>query len=396
MYFVNPDSFKEKVKVLMLTDNLACGGKERRLLSLLKVLKNNNLFDIELALIDNQIFYEEIPLSKNKIHIIGRNIKRDPIVFWKIVKLIYRLNPAIIHSWGSMPSIYSIPAVKLLNKKLLNAEIVNAPKSVHYINKLRTKISFRYSDLIVSNSEAGLISYSAPKEKSIYIHNGFDFNRLNNLESVQFVKEKYNIKTEKIVGMVGAIYPKKDYITFLLSAMDILKMLDDVTFVVVGDGKMLNNYKELTKDFDRIIYLGSQKNIESIINTFDIGVLCTNSKIHGEGISNSIIEYMALSKPVVATEGGGTLEIINDGINGFICKSRNPNHLTEKIMHLLNDKSIAKTMGMNARKTIETKFSIDLMVSKTLDAYSALLNSSIPLNEKVNENTIDKTKEVIL
>ena len=57
---------------------------------------------------------------------------------------------------------------------------------------------------------------------------------------------------------------------------------------------------------DKIIFLGKIANVENIINIFDIGILITNSKVHGEGVSNSIIEYMALGKPVIATRGGGT------------------------------------------------------------------------------------------
>ena len=69
----------------------------------------------------------------------------------------------------------------------------------------------------------------------------------------------------------------------------------------------INIYKKniLHEYSNKFIFLTKQDDIESIINIFDIGILATFT----EGISNSIIEYMALAKPVIATDGGGTSEI---------------------------------------------------------------------------------------
>ena len=61
-------------------------------------------------------------------------------------------------------------------------------------------------------------------------------------------------------------------------------------------------------------YVIKTSNVESIVNTFTIGVL-NSASIHGEGISNSITEYMALGKPVIATDCGGNRELVEDGEN---------------------------------------------------------------------------------
>ena len=82
---------------------------------------------------------------------------------------------------------------------------------------------------------------------------------------------------------------------------------------------------------NKIIFLGKRSNVESIINIFDVGILLTNSKVHGEGISNSIMEYMALGKPVIATRGGGTNEVVIEGENGYLIDPFNEDQLIEKI-----------------------------------------------------------------
>src|SRR5690606_31004954 len=104
---------------------------------------------------------------------------------------------------------------------------------------------------------------------------------------------------KKVVGMVAAFSAFKDYKTFINAANIVLEKRNDVVFVCVGDGPKLNECKSIVQknNSDKIIFTGKQKNVENIVNVFDIGVLST----FNEGISNSIMEYMALSKPVVVT-----------------------------------------------------------------------------------------------
>ena len=82
------------------------------------------------------------------------------------------------------------------------------------------------------------------------------------------------------------------------------------------------------------------------MNIFDVGILLTNSMEHrGEGISNSIIEYMALAKPVVATRGGGTNEVVIDGQNGYLIDPFNEDQLIEKIKILVKNKAYRIKIG---------------------------------------------------
>ena len=83
--------------------------------------------------------------------------------------------------------------------------------------------------------------------------------------------------------------------------------------------------------------LGRQSDVESIINISNICVLTTNVKIHGEGISNSILEYMAMGKPVIASCGGGTNEIVEDAVTGFLISPLSPRELAEKIEILIDN-----------------------------------------------------------
>jgi len=112
-----------------------------------------------------------------------------------------------------------------------------------------------------------------------------------------------------------------------------------------------------------IKFLGRRKDVKSIANLFTVGVLVTNSRLHGEGIPNATIECMALGKPIVATNDGGTPELVLEGQTGFLVPSRDAGVLTDRVLKLLNNAELANEFGMEERRRIETAFSLDTMTN---------------------------------
>src|SRR5262249_41091338 len=140
----------------------------------------------------------------------------------------------------------------------------------------------------------------------------------------------------------------------------------------VGDGEALEASRKIAADVGAIKFLGKRKNVEEIVETFDIGVLSTFT----EGISNSIMEYMALRKPVVATDGGGTRELVVDGETGFLVPPGNPDALAAKIEYLLDHPDIAKGMGEAGEVRLRREFSITRMVERTAKLYELAMVQS--------------------
>jgi glycosyltransferase involved in cell wall biosynthesis len=115
----------------------------------------------------------------------------------------------------------------------------------------------------------------------------------------------------------------------------------------------------------------------------------TNYKVHGEGISNSILEYMAMGKAVIASTGGGTNEIIDNNKTGFLINPSSPRELCEKIEVLVNNIELRKTMGIAGRQRIEDHFSISNMVSKFIDVYKNFqVNSAVGNREIASKSKI--------
>ena len=97
-----------------------------------------------------------------------------------------------------------------------------------------------------------------------------------------------------------------------------------------------------------ILFLGKRKDVETLVQQIDIGVLCTFT----EGISNSVMEYMAAGKPVVVTNGGGSCELITDGVQGFLVPPAQPLAVAEKIELLAGDSVKDQQMGLAGGKRI--------------------------------------------
>jgi glycosyltransferase involved in cell wall biosynthesis len=369
------------MKILFVIDCLASGGKERRLTELMKMLKSSSTIEFELVVMNKDIHYREVLDLGITIHYIIRKTKKDISVFFKLYNICKKFKPEIVHCWDDMTAVYVAPVCKILNIKLANGMIVDTPVNFNLFNKawLRAKLTFPLSDLIIGNSEAGLEAYRAPRKKSVCIHNGMHLERFTKLEKSEIVKERIlgeSCDRQLVLGMAAAFEDRKDYYTLIEAAKILLPQHENIRFVFIGDGKNFNSLKESIPEAFRskLLFLGKRSEIEAIINIFDIGIMLTNTKMHGEGISNSILEYMALGKPVIATRGGGTTELVSDGVNGFLIEGGDTIRLIEKIELLINNAELRTELGKNGRNLIQHNFEINQMTQKYISQYSLLIN----------------------
>jgi len=363
------------MKVVHIIENLLSGGRERRLMEFLKACQGREDIENHLIILSDEIFFTEI---KNIPHtIISRKEFNEVKCLYEIYKFCIKYNPDIIHAWGELAACHASVVKFLLRKKLVNGMVSSAGDKITFKRQAYAKFSFVFSDIILSNSQAGLRSFNVPKVKSRQVYNGFNYDRLKNLKSKEEITQRFNIKTKMIVGMVANFTAHKDYDTYLESAKRIVGIRNDVSFLCVGEGwnmgiKQTRNMDDYKREYAcaNIIFTGMQKDIESISNILDIGVLIS----HGEAISNSILEYMALGKPVVATNKGGTPELIENNGNGFLVEYKNVDELVEKLQLLIDSPELRDRMGKRSKEIIEEKFSITSMVNGIIGIYTSLIN----------------------
>lgn len=362
--------------VLHYTDTLTAGGKERQLVELLKGLSGKERMRASLVTMSDVIHYTDLEPLNIETHTLLRKSKHDPGILLQFYKLCKQCRPDIIHTWNSMCSVYALPTVILQRITLVNGDLRDAPAQANYSNKdwRRLRLTAPFAGAVLANSKAGLHAYGVGTRKGYVIHNGFDLQRIQDLEDEQKIKDKFHVGSENIVGMVASFSSKKDYATLIQAALRILALRKDVTFVTVGDGVHLDTCKKMVPKSlrDKILFLGRQeKQVESIINIFTIGVLATFT----EGISNSIMEYMALGKPVVATDCEGNREIVLNNETGLLATPKDPVDLADKIAMLLDSPEKAQRFGVNGRDRIKQDFNLEKMTSNMIQLYQKILRN---------------------
>src|SRR5208283_2835097 len=116
----------------------------------------------------------------------------------------------------------------------------------------------------------------------------------------------------------------------------------------------------------QVTWLGPMPNPLTVVPLFDVAVLSSQS----EAMSNSVMEYTAAGVPTVATDVGGTREILQDGDTGFLVPAQAPGVLAERIGRLLADRTLRDTLGQNARDRANTVFSQVRILAQYAELYA--------------------------
>jgi glycosyltransferase involved in cell wall biosynthesis len=180
---------------------------------------------------------------------------------------------------------------------------------------------------------------------------------------------------EFLVTTVGNVRHVKGHDIFIQAAAVVAQRFPQVSFSIAGEVLEPGYFAELQsmvrdlKLSERFHFVGGVANIPKHLSSAKIFVLPSRS----EGFSNAIIEAMAASLPVVATDVGGNAEAVKDGVNGFIVPPEDSTALAEAISRLLDDPLRARQMGAEGKTLVAEKFTTSAMMGRIKDAYAKLL-----------------------
>jgi glycosyltransferase involved in cell wall biosynthesis len=176
----------------------------------------------------------------------------------------------------------------------------------------------------------------------------------------------------KVVGIVANYRPVKDLPLFLEAAAIVAREEPGVVFLLAGTGSMEGELKALALRLgiaDRVIFTCGRGDIPPYLHRMCIACLSSES----EGLSNSILEYMAAGLPVVGTDAGGNRELIEDGHTGFLVRDRTPEAFAAPILRLLRDEEMRIRFGQAGLRRCQQMFDIDVAVENMEKYYQTLL-----------------------
>jgi glycosyltransferase involved in cell wall biosynthesis len=365
------------MKILFFIESLRFGGKERRLLELVRYLKFNKNFEVVIVLTENTIDYKYIYDWDVPIFIIKRKgLKKDPRIFLKLFKICKKIKPNIIHTWGVMNTVYAVPTKLIFGIPLVTSMISNANFNIKpwSLEMFFFKISCFFSDSILSNSKAGLLAYRIRGRKGRVIYNGININRFNKDFHKEKTRKKLNISTPYSIVMVASVSKNKHYDLFIDVAKMIGEQRKDITFVSIGGGSESARIQNriVSERLNNLLMLGKRSDVEEIVYSSDIGVLFT----YCEGFPNSVMEYMALKKPAIVSNEGGVNELIVDNSVGYLISNNNISDICNKITHLIDNSEKRNRFGSNGYKEIKEKYTIEIMSLKFIEIYKSLINKN--------------------
>lgn len=353
------------------------------------VLKQN--FTIELISSDGPHLHElckthEVTghalLMKREISLID-----DLISLFKLVALLRKVKPFIVHG--------NTPKAGLLS--MIAASLLNIPKRIYYVHGLRyegemgikrkilmvmEKIScFLATDVIaVSRGVRQILKDDKITIKDVHLIwngsvNGIDVNFFNpdNYTS-NFIRDKYGIRHEDFVyGFVGRIVGDKG-VNELINAFDsINKKNKFCKLLIVGQFEhKLDPLNKLTLDLvennKNIILVGFQRDIRPFMATMDILVFPS----YREGFGIVLMEAGSMRLPAISSDIIGCNEIIVNMKNGFLIKSKNQKELEDKMIFSFNNKKQINEMGYFSRKFFLENYDQKKLWKKSLEFYKEI------------------------
>ncbi|MCK8824333.1 glycosyltransferase family 4 protein [Fuchsiella alkaliacetigena] len=256
-------------------------------------------------------------------------------------------------------------------------------KLKYHMYRLFEKIGSWFCDAIGSQNQDDIkkIKAYAPNKKVYYEGNGVDLPKLDKKlkeiseEDLNKIREQWNIGEDtKIILKAARFEPVKNH-QFLLKGLKKLinEYNNDFLCLLAGKGHLKEEIKELINDYglnNNVKIIGYQTNIFHYIKLADLVVL-TSKK---EGVPRIIMESMAFSKPVIATDVLGTRDVVEHDKTGYLVSLGDVKNLANYLNKLLINKKLRKRFGEASRQVIEKGFTEQIVVDRLDEIYQQLLN----------------------
>lgn len=201
------------------------------------------------------------------------------------------------------------------------------------------------------------------------VYNGVDLSRYDHQEPCCTLPAEYGMEPgSQIVGVVARLEPEKGHATLLEAWPAVLRSVPSAYLLIVGEGSRREVLEAQARDLrvaHRVVFTGRRDDVPAVTAALDVAVLPSYREAQGL----SILEAMALSRPVVASDVGGIPEMITDGVTGLLVPPHDAPGLAAAITRLLLDHPYADMLARAAHDLVHDRFCIELMVSAVETIY---------------------------
>ena len=201
------------------------------------------------------------------------------------------------------------------------------------------------------------------------IYNGVDLQRYNHQQPCCTLHEEYGIDSEgPIVGVVARLEAEKGHRTLIDAWPDVLAAVPSAWLLIIGEGSERDSLESQAQSLGiehRVVFTGRREDVPAVTAALDISVLPSYREAQGL----SVLEAMALSRPVVASAVGGIPEMIEDGVTGLLVPPHDREALAAAIVRLLTDHPLADMIARAGHNLVHDRFCIELMIESISSLY---------------------------
>ena len=301
----------------------------------------------------------------------------DFLAVFKLRKFL-RENPVkLIHvHTAKAHSIALLVKLKFRDVKLFVSRRVDFHINRNYFSKL--KYFSEKNDLFLTVSRRiteVLIEDGIDPEKIVTIHSGIDLSKFKKKLSTSHLRKEFEIDPKSIlIGNVAALVDHKDQETLLRS---IAAIQTDIMFriFILGEGELESKLKKLARSLeieDKVTFTGFRNDVTAFLNLFHIFTLTSKE----EGLGTAVLDAMACGLPVIATRGGGIVEMLTDKKGALLADVKDFSALAVHFKTLIESENTRSEYGAFNLEYVK-RFSIDETIRKTTQAYYSHLGKGL-------------------
>lgn len=320
------------------------------------------------------------------------NFLYDPIILFKLIKLLKRGHYDIVHTHSTKAGILGriaarvnkVPiiihglhgsAFEAFNSRILNWALI-------FFERLTGKFTYAYISVSNLLSKKYIEKGLGIKAKYFTVYSGMDLDKFYNARKriareVKLLELGIDFKSF-VIGNVGRLETVKGH-KYLIDAFKKINeecQLIPLKLLIIGDGDEKENLENYVKELnleDKVIFTGYREDVEELMAIMDIFVLTSLR----EGLPRVLVQAAAVGVPSVAFNVDGVPEIIRDNHNGFLVRARDIGQLVNRIEKYIDKKELVLSHGQKGREFTKDKWSIEDMVDKIDKIYQDLVQEKI-------------------
>lgn len=377
---------EKKIKILHIVYSLDLGGIESLLIELLNRFDKEK-FEIHLVILTcdkcrliNRVNNVQIHILPYEYSTILKGLKQSVSMIKDLTELLNKIQPDVVHNHlDAVNLLYIVIAMRISSIEAAHIRTIHTAGSIYSPDKNnRQKLRLYIDKIAMWAHKAHVVSISkiVYKNTEFYyrklyksnnlIYNGIDLHRFNPNQVISR-KSDFNISNDCLVTVYVARFSKGKNQKYLIDLWkEVIKEAPKAKLYLCGDGPLLDECKKRVQELqlaNNIVFLGVVSDIEKLLSISDLAVFPSLF----EGFSIVLLEKLAMSLPVVASNIAPFREVINNGENSILVDLSNRNQYISSIVNLLNNSEERLSMGKKARQTAQN-YSID----KTVESYENL------------------------